>query len=302
MLAIIIPYYKIDFFEETLHSLANQTNKNFKVYIGDDASPDSPEDILKKFHGKFDFVYHRFEKNLGSVSLTKQWERCIDLSGDEEWLMILGDDDFLGNTVVELWYQKFDAFFSKSEVIRFATKIVEQQTNSVSETYFHPIWERATESFYRKFTHLTRSSLSEHIFTRKAFLKYRFTNYPLAWNSDDRAWLDFSGKKPIYSINDSVVFVRISSVNISGKIDNIEKKNLSVIAFYKFLIEKKIKYYSVLQREKIIRFYENEIKKQRDLKLSEWLFLLFFYLKYLDFNSIKKFSKRFLKNILKRNE
>ena len=71
MLAIIIPYYKFTFFEATLQSLADQTNKQFKVYIGDDASPDSPETILKKYHGKFDFVYHRFEKNLGSVSLTK---------------------------------------------------------------------------------------------------------------------------------------------------------------------------------------------------------------------------------------
>lgn len=39
MLAIVIPYYKITFFEDTLESLAHQTDKRFKVYIGDDASP-----------------------------------------------------------------------------------------------------------------------------------------------------------------------------------------------------------------------------------------------------------------------
>lgn len=42
MLAIIIPYYKLAFFEENLQSLSNQTDQRFKVYIGDDASPETP--------------------------------------------------------------------------------------------------------------------------------------------------------------------------------------------------------------------------------------------------------------------
>jgi hypothetical protein len=37
MLAIVIPYYKRTFFEETLQSLAKQTDKRFVVYVGDDA-------------------------------------------------------------------------------------------------------------------------------------------------------------------------------------------------------------------------------------------------------------------------
>lgn len=42
MLAIVIPYYKINYFEETLKSLSNQTDKKFKVYIGNDASENDP--------------------------------------------------------------------------------------------------------------------------------------------------------------------------------------------------------------------------------------------------------------------
>ncbi|MBF4492882.1 glycosyltransferase family 2 protein [Flavobacterium sp. MR2016-29] len=302
VLAIIIPYYKLSFFEETLKSLANQTDKRFKVYIGDDASPENPLTLLNQFHGKFEFVYHRFEENLGANSLPKQWERCINLSKEEEWLMILGDDDFIDEKLVELWYSNFESFNQKTAVIRFASKLIFEETNTISEIYSHPIWENATDSFYRKFKHLTRSSLSEYIFSRKSFLKYRFYDYPLAWNSDDRAWLDFSENKPIYTINDSVVYVRLSDINISGKQDNNLAKSLSVISFFKFLIKQKLSFYKNEEREKIVRFYENEINKKRNLKISEWLFLLFFYLKYLDFYSIKKFVKRFLKCILKRNE
>lgn len=38
MLAIVIPYYKYTFFEATLISLKNQTDKRFNVYVGNDAS------------------------------------------------------------------------------------------------------------------------------------------------------------------------------------------------------------------------------------------------------------------------
>jgi glycosyltransferase involved in cell wall biosynthesis len=56
LLAIIIPYYKLTFFEDTLQSLAEQTCPDFKVYIGDDASPENPSELLEKYQGKFDFV------------------------------------------------------------------------------------------------------------------------------------------------------------------------------------------------------------------------------------------------------
>lgn len=51
MLSIVIPYYKITFFDQTLKSLATQTDKRFKVYIGDDASPEPPIDLLENYKG-----------------------------------------------------------------------------------------------------------------------------------------------------------------------------------------------------------------------------------------------------------
>jgi hypothetical protein len=54
---------------------------------------------------------------------------------------------------------------------------------------------------------VSRSSLSEHVFSEH-HMKIWFFNYPLAWNSiDDRAWFEFSDDKPIYTINNSVVFI-----------------------------------------------------------------------------------------------
>ncbi len=174
MLAIVIPYFKYTFFEATLESLANQTDKRFKVYIGDDASPENPTGLLDKYQGKFDFVYHRFEDNLGGTSLTQQWERCITLSGEEEWLMILGDDDVLQETVVATWYKMYKTFENKTNVVRFATKIINENSGIISKSYEHPEYETAGNSWYRKFKGNTRSSLSEDVFSRASYLTYGF--------------------------------------------------------------------------------------------------------------------------------
>lgn len=298
MLAVVIPYYKLAFFNDTLKSLANQTDKRFKVYIGNDASLESPEMLINSYRDKFDFLYHRFEENLGSISLTKQWERCINLCENEEWIMILGDDDYLENTVVASWYENYHLFYKKAEVIRFASKMMIEEINTVSDVYTHPIWEAATESFYRKFEHLTRSSLSEYIFSRASYFKYGFYDYPLAWNSDDRAWLEFSDSKPIFTINDSLVYFRLSAHNISGKKDNNDVKSLSVIAFYRYILLNKLALYNTYQQDRFMRRYEKEIKMVRNLNLKEFVFLLFCYLRYFNFDSLKKFIKRSVKQIL----
>lgn len=299
MLTIIIPFYKLTFFEETLQSLANQTDKRFKVYIGDDASAENPINLLNKFKGDFDFVYHRFETNLGGISLVKQWERCIAMLANEEWIMILGDDDYLSNTVVASWYENYSQFYKKAEVIRFATKMIFQEKNEVSEKYEHPVWESATDSYLRKFNHQTRSSLSEYVFSRKTYAKHHFYDYPLAWNSDDQAWLDFSWNKPIYTINESFIFVRLSQLNISGKSDNCSLKNISQALFYKKLIKSHFQYFNKKEQLCFLRKYENEILKTRKLTWGEWNNLFYYYLRFYNFKELKKITKRFLKTIFK---
>ena len=292
MLAIIIPYYKFSFFEETLQSLANQTSKRFKVYIGDDASPENPSVLLEIYQGKFDFVYHRFDENLGGKSLPQQWKRCIALSANEEWIMVLGDDDVLSETVVESFYNNQDVFLGKTNLIRFASKKLFGKDIVDSNVFVHPKWESATAAFYRKFDKTTRSTLSEYIFSRASYLKFGFYDYPLAWNSDDRAWLEFSDGKPIFTINESIVYFRLSDLNISGRQDNLLLKNKSEIEFYKFIVVSKLKEFNKEQQLRLLRRYQAELRTTRSLKISEFFFLFFLYVKYANADWVSKFFKK----------
>ena len=255
MLSIVIPYYKFTFFEAALESLANQTDKRFKVYIGDDASPENPIQILEKYKEKLEFKYYRFETNLGGISLVKQWERCIALSEKEEWLMILGDDDVLGENVVEEFYKQYEKFKIELNVVRFSSCFIDEKGNQTSKQYIFPKIESTVESFLNHFLELSRSSMSEHIFSRKSYNQNGFVNYPLAWYSDDKAWLDFSECSAIFSINEACVFVRISGENISGKTDNRQLKLISGWQFCKDIIAQKFKFFSASQKKTFLFRY-----------------------------------------------
>lgn len=297
MLAIVIPYYKLAFFEEALKSLANQTDKRFKVYIGDDASLEDPSALLEKYQGKFEFMYHKFKNNLGGISLSKQWERCIDLTGDEEWIMILGDDDYLSDNVVEEFYRQNAKFQSICNVVRYTTIVLDEQNNSKSEIFTHPQFELGLEYFIRKLKGGTRNSMSEFFFKKEAYLKFKFVNYPSAFYSDDRALLDFSGDKPIYTINNSIVYIRISAYSISGG-NNKEALQAAGFEFIKYIYKSKLNHYNKFEKLLILNRYENALSKNNVKSIYLWIQLYLSYLLYFDSIQFIKFNKRLLRKIV----
>lgn len=295
MLAIIIPYYKLTFFKETLESLGNQTDKRFKVYIGDDASPENPVDLLEKYRGKFDFVYHRFENNLGGTSLTQQWERCVALSENEEWIMILGDDDLLGENVVEEFYRNLSEIKREGvNVVRYATKIDDEKKQNLSQLYLHPKLEKATDFFYRRLVNQTRSSLSEYVFKRSIYKKYGFYDYDLAWHSDDRAWFDFSEFKYIYSINTSYVIFRLSEFNISRGNFKTRQKQESSLKFYKYIINKHLFKFKNYQKKALLLYYEQLVYKNKQADFFFWLSTFLLFVRSFYFIQGLKFTRRLL--------
>jgi glycosyltransferase involved in cell wall biosynthesis len=295
MLAIIIPYYKLSFFEEALQSLVNQTDKRFKVYIGDDASPENPAQIVEKYKVQLDLVYHRFETNLGGNSLVKQWERCIALSNKEEWLMILGDDDVLSSNTLEQFYHSLeDIIIENCNIVRFSTLIIDEKNMVTSTIYTHPKVEKATDFFYRRFTNKTRSSLSEYVFKRNAYVRFGFYHYDLAWFADDRAWLEFSEYKNIYTINSAIVYFRSSHENISRNDYKIKEKRAVQLQFFKFIVSNVLMKFKPDQQKHFMMYYEQLIYKNKKVSFSFWFFLSWSFIKCIYFVEALKFTRRVL--------
>lgn len=299
MLAIVIPYYKINFFEILLDSLSKQTNKNFNVYIGNDASPDNPLALIKTYQKKLNISYTFFKENLGGQSLVSQWDRCIALTKDEKWIMILGDDDYLEPNVIEAFYKNHEIFKHKTNLVRFATKTEYIETKTKTKTFTHPIWETAEDSFYRKFKGKTRSSLSEFVFLKSVYNKFKFTEFPLAWHSDDKAWLDFSNHLPIYTINGALVIIAVSNVSITGMSNNKMQKFNAQRMFYYALLKNKHYNFSINILLDIISAYEHITARLGAIKLKDWWFINIHYLKVGRATTVLKFYKRTIRRILK---
>lgn len=286
MLAIVIPYYKFSFFEKTLQSLSKQTDKRFKVYIGNDASPENPKQLLDVFSNSFHFDYTVFENNLGKESLVKQWERCLDLMQDEDWLMILGDDDTLSEDCIELFYQNIEKVnLNKCNVVRFATKVIDEEDKSISPIHVHPEIENSVDFLFRRIKGGTRSSLSEYVFKTVSVKKNGFKNFPLAWHTDDLAILEFSEFGNIYTINDTVVNFRLSGENITSKNDNLKLKNKATFSYYHYLLSCKKSFFN--DNQKNILFFKLEKSLLNDKKnVYFWMKLIQLYLSNFKFSDL----------------
>ncbi len=279
-LAIVIPFYKKKYFKKTLESLANQTNKNFNIYIGNDNSPENIEDLLQEFLPALNLIYEKFETNLGANFLTKQWDRCISLSRNEDWLMILGDDDVLQDNFVEEFYKNLEKVeLAHCKVIRFASQNINEKGETISPIYKNPEVEPAPTSFLKLLTGNHRSSLTEHIFHRSAYEKHGFVHFPVAFGSDNIAWLEFSELKNIFSINSSVAYIRISPEHLSSKIDSqldIKRKQ-GIYQFHRYIIKHYASSFSINDKIKILKKAYSHLRQsdRSTLKLLNFVGFLF---------------------------
>ena len=236
MLAIIIPYYKITFFEEALNSLANQSDQRFRLYIGDDASSEDCTELLKKYQQKIDLVYHRFESNLGSISLTQQWERCIALTKDEQWLILLGDDDLVEHNLVEEFYKFVNSNPVEVDLIRFNLRIIDKEGKLQGKEFHHEAHETAEDLLNRMLLMKETITASEFIFNRNIYNHNNgFVEFPLAWFSDYATWLNFSKNNGIYHIKNSTVYWRLSDINISSVVSHEKNTALKIESLFLFM-------------------------------------------------------------------
>src|ERR1035437_3154460 len=215
-LAIVIPAYKIKYFDQVLKSIANQTCKDFTLYIGDDASPNDFKPLIDLYSTKIRMVYKHFDENLGGKDLVAHYERCIDLVGNEEWIWLFSDDDFMDLNCVDNFYlahdqnPNFDLFhFNLRKVDKF---------NNETITQFTPFPEFLTiEDFLLgnlQFGYYTTTV--EYIFRKSYFYDQgRFQNFDLAWFSDTATWIKLGKRKGVRTIKGSDVYWRESELNIS---------------------------------------------------------------------------------------
>ena len=214
-LAIVIPAYKGLFLRQSFESIAQQTDKRFTVYVGDDASPDNIKQICDDFTDRFDLVYTRFNENLGHKSLVAQWNRCIGKSS-EPWIWLFCDDDVMEPKCVEMFYKTIDHEKEKFSVLRFNTLTINDDGKVININPPHPLTESGSQFIYHRFKNQRLSYVSEYIFSRKSYTENKgMIDFPIAWCADEASWLAFSKNGEILTIQEAYVLWRRGAYNIT---------------------------------------------------------------------------------------
>ena len=230
-LAIVIPAYNSDHLSDLLNSLSTQSNKNFKVYIGDDYSPNNLSKIVDKYKAQLDIHYSYFNKNLGKEDLIKNWNRTVKLS-HEDWVWLIADDDLVDKNCVEKFYNSLSTYSNKYLIYRFNTRLIDSDNAIIDISPPHAETESAMEVILPRVQGNRHGCISNFIVTRKAFdQEDGFINFPAAWYSDDASIAAFSDLKDIFTISGPRVGYRRWSKSLSYH----DKNNVKVNSLFLYI-------------------------------------------------------------------
>lgn len=231
-LAIIIPAYKQTYLRDTLESIANQTDKNFRLYIGDDCSPYDLKSIVDEFRDKIDLIYHRFDTNLGGTDLVAQWERCIALSEGEPYIWLFSDDDVMDPNCVEV-INKHIVKNRNQGIFRINVSVIDGNMNVLKDVVF-PQEISPKDLYIGKLNGTLECFVVEYVFFRKVYEELGgFVRFDLAWGSDLATWIEMSKFDNIISLPVGRIYWRKSGVNISTTLSAsvLERKANALVDF-----------------------------------------------------------------------
>ena len=97
-LDIALPFYgDVDFMKQTVKSILNQTDPNWRLVVVDDGYPDDSIPGWFKSLGDSRIEYQRNVKNLGANG---NFQKCLALL-NSEYCLVMGADDLLEENYVE---------------------------------------------------------------------------------------------------------------------------------------------------------------------------------------------------------
>ena len=125
---IALPFYgDVDFMKQTVASILNQTDENWRLVVVDDGYPD--ESLPSWFSDLNDsrITYLRNENNLGANG---NFQKCLGLL-KSDFCIVMGADDVLEPDFVEVIYQTIGKFPDVS-MIHPRVSVIDQSNNQIS--------------------------------------------------------------------------------------------------------------------------------------------------------------------------
>ncbi len=288
LVSICIPTYNSETtIRKTLKSILNQTYKNFKIFIVDNASTDNTVKIIKSFKKK-KIKIHKFKKFLQAE---ENWSRCIKLS-DGDYTAIYHSDDVYDKDIIlkQVCFLEKNlecgAVFTEGSLIdinnKFIKKIkvpVKKKSDNFNYNYIE-VFEKLAKDF--NFLICPSAMVRTKIY-KNYVKKFNFKNF--GSSSDLDAWLRILEKYDIGIIKQNLI-----SYTISEKQQTTQTRQFKNLPIFFKVMEKQFK-------KKKIR--DNKFKEDfQILKSYIFLFLIIGSMQNQLNNNLNILYKKFYKTLI----
>ena len=230
---IAIPAYKATFLKECIESVLDQSYTDFELLILNDASPENIKSIVDQFSDSRINFYEN-EKNVGSVHVVDNWNKCLNLAKGE-YIICMGDDDKITSNCLEE-YDRLISKYPKYKVFHARTEIIDEESNFSSlqearpeiESVYSMIWHRwkGREQFIGDFLFHTETLINDG----------GFFKLPLAWGSDDITGFIAASHEGIINSQKILFHYRINKSTITNS-GSVKEKIKAIDLEEKWLIE-----------------------------------------------------------------
>lgn len=293
--SVIIPNYNhVNYLEERIESILNQSYQDFEIIILDDKSTDNSREIIERYknHPKVSEVVYN-ETNSGSTFI--QWNKGVDLcKSDIVW--IAESDDvaepmFLEEVIKPLLNKDIVLSYCQSNRINSEGKVTgtwRDQTKTHLTNFDEDFVYNGSEFIYNDLIHRNViPNASAVLFRKSSFYKIGKADTDIKYNADWLLWLKILTTGNISFVNKTLNKFRYHSNSVIATSKNKEniifEKKFDIIMFERFILS--------INDKKMIRNFKLKLSYFSE---SEFKFLLK--------NNFKKESKEFLLKGLKYNK
>jgi glycosyltransferase involved in cell wall biosynthesis len=95
-LGIAIPFYRnVPYLRTAIESVSEQTSSDWRLWVMDDSGGHEPEEIVRELIASFEDKRIHYHRNLDTVGMVSNWNRCLDRADTKLVTLLHGDDRLL---------------------------------------------------------------------------------------------------------------------------------------------------------------------------------------------------------------
>lgn len=230
LVTIAIPAYKRKWLNEAIESALAQDYSNIELIIVDDHSPQNLKEVVEPYLADKRVSYYYNEINVGNESVAINWNKCIEYSRGEFFVLLCDDDVLMPNFVSTLLClaQKYP----QCNIFHGSRMFYHEKTGSTEVLESWPEYESFEEFVKAKSEVKRKHTITEFLYRSRSIVAEKYIVFPVAYFSDDASILKIVRNGGIASSKEPVCKIRISDEQISGAGKYAVEKVRATLMYY----------------------------------------------------------------------